>query len=304
MAFLPKNAWCLARGTVSHKSVKKLVKLLRGLDRDDNDTVTLASTGRVEVLRSDQSPLPHRLDFKSLEPGLWQPPRDTGARATHAPLVLPSDPLQRAVRYPGAVVRIEQRTSARVVINVERDGELVARAVIAEQGQELYPSDPPAQVTFPFGERSSAPRQTSLPIVPASVQRAADELRAKLQGHREESAEPSQEREVAHDAQTPAFPEPGALPVVVEIPEGLVDELSPEAIESLRLPPGVDAPVFWINAPDRRVSGSLTAPIARAIAAACEALGLACEEANLGRRHGIEVTVWTVGRAGEKGAAQ
>lgn len=299
VAFMPKNAWCHARGTVARANIKKLVKLLRGLDRDDNDTVTVSSTGRVEVLRSDQSPLPHRLDFQTLEPGLWQPPRDTEARATHAPLVLPSDQLQRAVRYPDAVIRIEQRTSARVVVNVERCGELVARAVIAEQRHELYPSDPPSQTTFLFGEPV---RSVALPTVPASVQRAADELRAKLQSRRVE--EPVAPIVASVTKKAPPFPEPGERPVVVEIRDELFDELSPEAIDSLRLPPGIESPLFWFNLPDRRTSPVLAAPMARAVGEACAALGFVCADVSAGRRHGVECSVWSVARPTQNGGAR
>jgi len=293
VAFMPKNAWCLARGSVARANIRKLVKLLRGLDRDDNDTVTVSSSGRVEVQRLDQATLPHRLDFKTLEPGLWQPPRDLEARATHAPLVLPSDQLQRAVRYPEAVIRIEQRTSARVVVNVERGGELVARAIIAEQGHELYPSDPPAQTTFEFSESA---RSTSRAAIPESVKRAADDLRAKLQRRDEEELAAPEAPSASEVAMT--FPEPGEKPVVVEIPEEVFDELSPEAIESLRLPPGVEAPLFWFNLPDRRTSPVLAASMARAVGEACSTLGLVCADVSAGRRHGVECSVWTVAKGG------
>ena len=293
VAFMPKNAWCLARGSVARANIRKLVKLLRGLDRDDNDTVTVSSSGRVEVQRLDQATLPHRLDFKTLEPGLWQPPRDLEARATHAPLVLPSDRLQRAVRYPEAVIRIEQRTSARVVVNVERGGELVARAIIAEQGHELYPSDPPAQTTFEFSESA---RSTSRAAIPESVKRAADDLRAKLQRRDEEELAAPEAPSASEVAMT--FPEPGEKPVVVEIPEEVFDELSPEAIESLRLPPGVEAPLFWFNLPDRRTSPVLAASMARAVGEACSTLGLVCADVSAGRRHGVECSVWTVAKGG------
>ena len=278
-AFLPKDATCLALGTVSRASVRKLHRLLGGLDPDDNDTVVVHASGRVEVRRVGQPSLSHTLDFQSFEPGDWRPPPDDAAKPTTAPLMLASEQLQRAVRFPGAVVMIEQRSSARMIVNVERGGELVARAIIAEQGHELYPSDPPAQTTFEF-----------------SVKRAADDLRAKLQRRDEEELAAPEAPSASEVAMT--FPEPGEKPVVVEIPEEVFDELSPEAIESLRLPPGVEAPLFWFNLPDRRTSPVLAASMARAVGEACSTLGLVCADVSAGRRHGVECSVWTVAKGG------
>ena len=294
-AFLPKDATCLALGTVSRASVRKLHRLLGGLDPDDNDTVVVHASGRVEVRRVGQPSLSHTLDFQSFEPGDWRPPPDDAAKPTTAPLMLASEQLQRAVRFPGAVVMIEQRSSARMIVNAERCGELVARAIIAEQGHELYPS---AQTTFEF---SDSARSTSRAAIPESVKHAADDLRAKLQRRDEEELAAPEAPSASEVAMT--FPEPGDKPVVVEIPEALFDELSPEANETLRLPPGVSSPLFWFNLPDRRTSPVLAAETARAVGAACVALGLACADVSAGRRHGVECSVWTVARAASKGGA-
>jgi hypothetical protein len=295
-AFLPMGATCLARGQVARNNVRKLHRLLGGLDPDDNDVVVITSSGRVEIRRNSQPSLHHTLDFESLDPGEWQPPPDFGAMATHAPLVLASDKLQRAVRFPEAIVRIEQRTSARMIVNVERGGEVVARAVLAEAEQRLYPEEEPKQTTFTFERagRASLMGAALDRIAPPSVAKAARELRERLQPR---STEPTR-------VELAAFPEPGAEGfTVVEIPEALWDELSPETLAELHLPPGVETRIAWFSGGDRAKSSSLTAPVARAVGAELAKLSLRCDVAELGRRHGLEVTVWTVGRAGEKGAA-
>lgn len=318
IAYLPSKAWCLARGTVALSNAKQLHKNLKALDDNDKAkaTVKISAAGRVEINRTEQPPLPHRLDFKTLEPGLWQPPRDDGY-ATSAPLVLPSEQLRKSVQFPDAVIRIEQRTSARAILNVELGGEVVARAIIAEQGHELYPSEPPAQTTFPFSEGKL---KRSSPAVPESVQRAADELRAKLQGRHEPHSEvkvsateqATSPRDPVADGKHLAdklieavqvFPEPGEKPVVVEIPDEVFDTLSPEGIESLRLPPGITAPLFWFNLPDRRTSPVLAGAMARAVATACATLGLVCADVSAGRRHGVECSVWTVSLPAQNGGA-
>lgn len=99
------------------------------------------------------------------------------------------------------------------------------------------------------------------------------------------------------------FPEPGEKPVVVEIPDEVFDTLSPEGIESLRLPPGITAPLFWFNLPDRRTSPVLAGAMARAVATACATLGLVCADVSAGRRHGVECSVWTVSLPAQNGGA-
>jgi hypothetical protein len=105
-------------------------------------------------------------------------------------------------------------------------------------------------------------------IAPASVAKAARELRERLQPR---STEPTR-------VELAAFPEPGAEGfTVVEIPGALWDELSPDTIAELHLPPGVETRIGEFEWPahlDRRrrlgVSGHRTSSsLAPRLAACC-----------------------------------
>lgn len=261
----------------------------------------------------------------------WQPPEQGDRVQSVGPLRIPAAAQSAAVKWPAAVMQSWQSRDGIEWITVtdQETGELLARAVLAQEGRDLYPEDQ-RQTEIPGSRTAGAPDGASrlppvtvLPPVekqpelfdtaPAAPREGAVTIEAGGEAVTIEAdakpAEPPVEPAQAPppfeaQAVVPAWPEPGDKPIVVEIPDVLFDELSSEAIDALRLPPGVTAPIFWFNTPDHRASPTLTADSARAVGAECTALGLCCEDVSAGRRHGIEVTVWTVGRAGEKGAAQ
>lgn len=176
MAFLPRGA-TRAYGCASRANAKKLHKLLGGLDETDEAEVTVSASGRVEIRRRGGQPtLVHHIDLEGA-PLDWRPPADGDAGATVAPLALASDQLQRAVRYPGASVQIEHRTSARAIVNVTSGGEVVARAVLAERGLDLYPPPAPRQPSlFDAGPHAAAPAryQVGGPVEAAPVSIATE----------------------------------------------------------------------------------------------------------------------------------
>lgn len=177
MAFLPRGA-TRAYGCASRANAKKLHKLLGGLDETDEAEVTVSASGRVEIRRRGGQPtLVHNIDLEGA-PLDWRPPTDAGAGSTVAPLALASDQLQRAVRYPGASVQIEHRTSARAIVNVTSGGEVVARAVLAERGLDLYPPPAPRQASLFDAAPSPAAAaryQVGGPVEPAPVSIATEE---------------------------------------------------------------------------------------------------------------------------------
>jgi hypothetical protein len=107
----------------------------------------------------------------------------------------------------------------------------------------------------------------------------------------------------AETVPAPAFPEPDTKDVVISIPTVVWDELSPDALEKLHLPPGVTSTLSWFTGQTHTETAVLTADSARAVGRVCEELGLVCADVTAGRRYGIECTVWTVGRAAPKGGA-
>lgn len=109
-------------------------------------------------------------------------------------------------------------------------------------------------------------------------------------------------RRAPADAAHAAFPEPGERPVVVEIPEALWDELTPDQIIELSTPTKGTV-VSWFNGPTSTSSSKVGADEARAIGALLAGWGYRCERAEDATRYGYEVTAWHVGRAGERGAA-
>lgn len=148
IAFLPMEAWCEARGAATRSNAKRLHRLLGGLDESDEATALLHEGGRVEIRRNGQPTLVHHLDLTSEVPR-WRPPADDGATVTVDALSVSSEHLQRSARFPGATVTIEQRTSARVVVNHRMGDLVVARAVLAEYPHALYDGE---QVRFDFLE--------------------------------------------------------------------------------------------------------------------------------------------------------
>ena len=95
-----------------------------------------------------------------------------------------------------------------------------------------------------------------------------------------------------------AFPEPAGRPVVVEIPEALWDELTPDQLAELHTPTKLS--VSWFTGPTSTSSSMTAAAEARAVGALLAGWGYRCERAEDATRYGYEVTVWHVGRAGER----
>ncbi len=296
---------------VPREEAVAFAKLLDGLS---NPVVRIDALGNV-VVRHDpaQRPVPFALGCRPITQH-WQPPSQAGRVPAAGPLRLSASAKAAAVKWPAAVVHEFESRDGIAWLNVSdaETGTLLARAVIAEDGKELYAADE-RQTEFP-GTRTVVAPAPKGPVEPLPEKPAekVEQVEPEAVEHGAVTIEANGETvTIEGDAtpeaprvERPAFPEPGDKPIVVEISDELFDELSPEAIESLRLPPGVSAPLFWFNIPNRRTTSALEADTARSVGAACEALGLMCEDHSAGRRHGIECSVWTIGRAAPKGGAK
>lgn len=100
------------------------------------------------------------------------------------------------------------------------------------------------------------------------------------------------------------FPSPPAgEPVVIEIPAAIFDdELTDEQVEALRLP-GRTSVIVWNVVGDTVLAIGLDAEEARAVSGLLAGWGYRAERVEDAERGGERVQVWTVGRAGESGAA-
>ncbi len=175
LAFLPQGAAVHVRGRAEVAVVRKLTRLLGSLDESDEATVRIDPRGRVEVDRLSQPTLRHELSPGDL-PAAWLPPDDRDACDTLLPLALDSDLVHKAVRYPGGTVRLRQRSSARAVLEVTVDGELVARAILAERGMRLY-EPRQTEIPFPAARRAQTPAVTTT-STPATTTRASKRSKA------------------------------------------------------------------------------------------------------------------------------
>lgn len=349
IAYLSEKAACELTGRVPREEAADLADILEGAR---GPRVRINTSGRVTIAHGVMQPeIVFRFGPKPLLRGVRVPSQEGRTRAA-VPLRINTAHLAKAVKWANAVTTEFQANDGIAFLTVTdiETGTMLARAVIAEDGLDIYPEDE-RQTEIP-GSRTAGSKgavQTAINDMKAAAREGGFGIAVEVGGERMTLVEPPVEKQpelfdtapaapregavtieaggvavtIEADAKpadppvepaqapppfeaqavVPAWPEPGDKPIVVEIPDALFDELSSEAIDTLRLPPGVTSPIFWFNTPDHRASPTLTADSARAVGAECTALGLCCEDVSAGRRHGIEVTVWTVGRAGEKGAA-
>lgn len=143
VGYFPLDAAIDFRGVVERASVRKLYRLLGGVEELEECTVSIDDEGLVAVDRPGQAPLHHHLALVAGRMTDWRPPPDDGAVAPLAPLAVSTKHLVDAARIKAAgldtaVVAVESRTSARVVVNVSVADDLVFRAIIAESGLKLY----------------------------------------------------------------------------------------------------------------------------------------------------------------------
>jgi hypothetical protein len=306
VAYVRKAADWKVYGAVQPEAARKLSKLLAGVEDDDEATVVATSSGRITIRRLGQPALPHELDVTPA-PLVWMPPPD-GRESTAMPLLLSADHLVKAVRYPGGTVEIEQRTSARAILTVTVDGALVARAILAERGHELYPSPPepppppPAQPPL-RGLREEdlptpRPRKTppSAPAAVAAPRSAANDVAPTD----ERDASPTDERA----ATSSNFPTPkDDVNVVLSLSAAAVATLEARGtLTFLRT-------LSFLSLADvgngERASGPLTPAEVAAVAAILAGDGLRCVEVVAAEHDEAEACEeWRVDVAGEpKGAA-
>lgn len=331
--YLVEDAAMHCNIAVPREEAVAFAKLLDGLS---NPVVRIDALGNA-VVRHDpaQRPIPFTLGCRPITQH-WQPPSQAGRVPAAGPLRLSASAKAAAVKWPAAVVYEFESRDGIAWLNVSdaETGTLLARAVIAEDGKELYAADE-RQTEFP-GTRTvvapapkgpveplpEKPAETVERVEPEAVERGAVTIEANgetvtiegaapLRGAALEGALGDLERwaadanasgvVAAETVPAPAFPEPDTKDVVISIPTVVWDELSPDALEKLHLPPGVTSTLSWFTGQTHTETAVLTADSARAVGRVCEELGLVCADVTAGRRYGIECTVWTVGRAAPKG---
>lgn len=288
----------------------EIIELADILDGMSGPMVRVSACGEVIIhYGAAQPPHRHLLGARAITQH-WQPPSQEGRSAARGPLRVSASAQRAAVKWPDAVVHEFQSRDGIAWFNVSdaETGMLLGRAVLAEDGRDLYAEDE-RQTEMPGARKVLAPA----PLGPVS--KAVDALKravpagATLTVHTgggsttirgEEELERPEEPSADDPPAAGPFPEPGELPVVFEVPEAIWNGLLETVRESLRVPAKVQ--VWWFTLTDRTASGSIDAESANAVAKILKAEGLRCESCEPGRRHGIDVDVWTVGRAPEKAA--
>lgn len=232
----------------------------------------------------------------------WLPPTQEGRRPAVGPLRISASWQGAACRWGKAISRTYQSADGIEWVELSDDetGELLARAVLAEDGKDIFPEDE-RQTEIP-GSRTAGSRPDAAPRAPTPSPAVAPTLRAPAG---DDSAAPASGG-VTIEADglvvsvddggepAPAFPTPGARPVVVEIPADLFDALTDAQREALRIPATV--PVWWFVGPEVVTSSSMDATSANAAAGLLLAAGLRCVTMEAASRHGTEVDLWTITR--------
>lgn len=267
-----------------------------------------------------QSPIRFALGERAITQR-WQPPSQAGRDPAVGPLRLSASAQKAAVNWPAAVVHEHQSASGIAWLNVSdaETGTLLARAVLAEDGKDLYAADE-RQTEIPGsrtvgGEAGGlrgavqklkdmvAEHGGSISVVEGGVSTelfsapspTAEEVPAD--GEVTITAGGESVTVGAEDAPAPAAsPSPSPVrPVVIEVPEALWDEL-PEVVRAqLRTP--VATQVWWFNGREVVTSSSLAAIDASAVSAILEGNGLKVAASEPATRHGADVDLWTIARA-------
>lgn len=140
IGYFPMGADVAFEGGVERASVRKLYRLLGSIDELEESLATIDEDGRVRIERPGQPALHHQLALVAsiLD---WRPPSDAGADDLSIALTLNAEHLRDATRLKDATLTTRNRSSARVIVNAELDGDVVFRAIIAEYGSLLYDPD-------------------------------------------------------------------------------------------------------------------------------------------------------------------
>lgn len=321
--FLAEGAAMACDIAVPRDEAIELADALSGLTAP---MVRIDETGRVTVNYGVAQPAHVHLLGNRTITQTWQPPSQEGRARATGPLRISASAQAAAVKWPDAVVHEHQSRDGIVWLNVSdaETGTLLARAVLAEDGRDLYAEDQ-RQTEIPGSRTAGA----------AGAARAGESVRKAVQALKEAIPEGTQltieapgkpavtlegtgavvieaggeQVVIASDAKVqtkpvdeavvtpprPAFPEEPGEKTVIEIPEALRDDLSPDTLEALHCP--AQTRVSWFTGSDRTASTSLSAEDARAAGKLLAELGLICEDISAGRRYGLDVDVWTVGRA-------
>ena len=238
----------------------------------------------------------------------WEPPPQGDRPQSVGPLKIPAASQAAAVKWPSATVQSWQSADGIEFLTVtdQETGDTLARAVLAQEGRDLYPEDE-RQTEIPgsrtAGDRANAPprapKPAASPTAPSVVEAPADEATTAPGGGVTIEADGvavaiDEEAAPANDIAAP-FPSPGLRPVVVEIPAEIYDALTDAQRDALRVPGS--AQVFWFVGDEVVTSASMDAASATATAALLTAAGLCCAKADPTTRHGTDVDLWAVERA-------
>lgn len=140
-AFLPVKCDCaLTLCAVERGIAERLVKLLGSLR---GASVRIDATGRCTIKHAAGQPeLHYELDPRPFCQD-YEPPVDREATASYVPLRIDGSMHARATRWPESVVEMRQTRGGVewITITAREGGELLAQAVLAEDGHDLYPED-------------------------------------------------------------------------------------------------------------------------------------------------------------------
>lgn len=322
-AFLPLTSAQHASGSVPRDEALALAALLEGLT---NPRVRIAREGRVRIDHGDAQPsLFFLLGPAAIGPTTWEPPTKEGREPAIVPLRMRAADVSKAAKWPEAIAREWSSRDGIAWLDVHdaTTGELLARAVLAEEGKDLYPEDD-RQTEIPGSRtagretpiekaindlKASVPKGSHLTIAAPGVEPVTMEGTGREPWVQPElptgsvegdvtigvaggASEVVSADEVLDDAAPIVWPEVGHKPIVFSAPEELWDALSPEAIT--RLATHGAKRVAWFTGEKAAESVAVSGDLVAAVCAACDELGLVCAGVEAGRRHGLEVSVWTL----------
>ena len=139
-AYLPADSALHLRGAVPRASAIELADALDGLDRPrvrvDYDGVALIRHG------AGQPAMKFRLAHHAIT-FAWRPPTQTGRTPAAGPLRIQASAQGAACKWSCAIVHTAQSADGIewCTLTDEESGELLARAVLAEDGKDIFPED-------------------------------------------------------------------------------------------------------------------------------------------------------------------
>lgn len=139
-AFLPKEAAFELESSVPQADARRLAKALLGLVAS---MVRISATGEVLIRHGlGQPPMRFRLGVRPITQA-WEPPSQEGRQPAAGALRISAAWQAAACRWGNAIVHTAQSADGIewCTITDAEGGELLARAVLAEDGKDLYPED-------------------------------------------------------------------------------------------------------------------------------------------------------------------